>query len=260
MFGLPYQTVESVANDIQTLCELEVPTITIYRLRNADRQSMGIGNRSAWNIPSVREKIEELGLFPSLLETYEMREAIIKVFIKYGYYPSPCGWWSKPNVYPDGNIPRVSKNKWQNYDSMLAFGPGAYGWLTGKNDTVIQTHNIYDMKEYAEFMKNNDDVPLSYGRILSGHEAVASALGFNFKSNQPIEINRFRTEYGIDLLEDNPYRDIFNELIEKDLMVLHEKEEYLLPTLDGEALHEEIISVYFHQKIGSYSEPLCRRF
>ncbi|HDR7888518.1 radical SAM protein [Bacillus toyonensis] len=260
MFGLPYQTPASVSEDIRILCELGVPTITIYRLRNADRQSMGIGNRSAWNIPSVREKIEEQGLFPTLNKTYEMREAILKIFIEFGYHPSPCGWWSKPNVYPDGNIPRVSRNKWQRYDSMIAFGPGAYGWLTGGNNQVIQTHNIYDMKKYADYLRNNSGLPLSYGRILSGHEAVASALGFNFKANQPIELKRYRYQFGIDLLEDEPYGKIFNELIEKGLVSLDVNQEALMPTLNGEALHEEIISVYFHQRIGSYTEQLCRRF
>lgn len=260
MFGLPYQTPKSVATDIEILCELGVPTITIYRLRNSDRQSMGIGNRSAWNIPSVRQKIEDQGLFPTLYETYEMREEVLKVFLKYGYQPSPCGWWSKPGVYPEGNIPRVSRNKWQRYDTMIAYGPGAYGWLTGGNDTVIQTHNIPDIKAYAEFINNQEGLPLSYGRILSGHEAVASALGFNFKSNQPIKLERFRQQFGIDLLEDEPYKSIFTELIEKRLVKFNNQQESLLPTINGEALHEEIISVYFHQKIGTFSEPLCRRF
>ena len=35
MFGLPYQTPATVEQDLRTLCELGVPTITIYRLRNA---------------------------------------------------------------------------------------------------------------------------------------------------------------------------------------------------------------------------------
>jgi oxygen-independent coproporphyrinogen-3 oxidase len=33
----------------------------------------------------------------------------------------------------------------------------------------------------------------------------------------------------------------------------------VVPTLDGEALHEEIISVYFHRRIGDFAEAVCRR-
>lgn len=260
IFGLPYQTPESVAADIRTLCEMGVPTITIYRLRNADRQSMGIGNKSVWNIQSVRERIEEQGLFPSLHETYAMREAILKIFMEFNYSPSPCGWWSKPDTYPEGNIPRVSRNKWQRYDTMIAFGPGAYGWLTGGSDQVIQTHNISDISQYMSYMENETTVPLSFGRILSGHEAVASALGFNFKANQPIELERYRKQFGIDLMEDDPYRSIFKDLLDKGLVSIREDQSALLPTVDGEALHEEIISVYLHQRIGMHPEPLCRRF
>ncbi len=65
MFGLPYQTLDSVRDDILQLVRKNVPTITIYRLRNADRQSMGIGNRSAWNTPKIRERLVQQKLFPS---------------------------------------------------------------------------------------------------------------------------------------------------------------------------------------------------
>ena len=60
---------------------------------------------------------------------------------------SPSGWWFKEDAYKTkGNIPQVSKNKWEQYDSMIAFGPGAYGWLTGESKEVIQTHNDLDIK------------------------------------------------------------------------------------------------------------------
>lgn len=107
MFGLPYQTTKSVKNDIEMLLDMGVPTITIYRLRNADRQSMGIGNKSAWNQQRISEKLEQSGLFPDLQETYKMRDVIVEAFKSRNYKPSPCGWWSAPGVYPNGNIPRV---------------------------------------------------------------------------------------------------------------------------------------------------------
>ena len=66
MFGMPYQEVENIAKDIQKLVDLQVPTITIYRLRNADRQSMGIGNQALWNNPRVKNKMHAQGLFPTL--------------------------------------------------------------------------------------------------------------------------------------------------------------------------------------------------
>ena len=59
MFGLPFQTPEKVEKDMELLLKEEVPTITIYRLRNADRQSMGIGNKSAWNNEKLRDSLEK---------------------------------------------------------------------------------------------------------------------------------------------------------------------------------------------------------
>ena len=70
------------------------------------------------------------------------------------YQPSPCGWWSLPGTYPDGNIPRVSRNKWQRFDTMLAFGPGAYGWLSGAGQSAIQTHNSSDINGYLHHMES----------------------------------------------------------------------------------------------------------
>ncbi|MGW0911397.1 coproporphyrinogen-III oxidase family protein [Streptomyces sp. NPDC002784] len=260
MFGLPHQTPEKVAHDIRTLIDLKAPTITIYRLRNADRAKMGIGNRALWNVESVRDRLREEHAFPGLDETYEMREAIVELLLDGGYHPSPCGWWNRPGIYPDGNIPRVSRNKWQRHDSMIAYGPGAYGWLTGDDDTVVQTHNIADISGYARHLQNGPGLPLAFGRRLAGAEAVGMVLGFAFKANQPIDAARFRRRFGIELFHDEPFAEVFTELLQRGLVEpVAGAAESVVPTLDGEALHEEIISVYFHQRIGSFAEAVCRR-
>lgn len=257
MFGLPFQTIETVKRDFKLLIEKKVPSISLYRLRNADREQMGIGNCSYWNRTSVHEKMDEDGLFPSLEETYEMRENIVKTLLDHGYFPSPCSWWNKPDMYPDGNIPQVSKNKWQNYDTMIAFGPGAYGWLNDKKGKVIQTHNPKDIEEYVHFMKNTkDDVPLAYGRKLVGELAVGASLGFNFKSNQPIEFDRYKREFGIDLMNDQPYKNVFEDLLKRGFMKYTNDRKGLIPTLTGEALHEEIIFEYFHKRVGGSNDSI----
>ncbi|MFI9770556.1 coproporphyrinogen-III oxidase family protein [Streptomyces sp. NPDC052415] len=260
MFGLPHQTPGKVAHDIRTLIDLKAPTITIYRLRNADRAKMGIGNRALWNVESVRDRLRAEHLFPGLDETYEMREAIVELLLDGGYHPSPCGWWNRPGIYPDGNIPRVSRNKWQRHDSMIAYGPGAYGWLTGDDDTVVQTHNIADISGYARHLQDGPGLPLAFGRRLAGAEAIGMVLGFAFKANQPIDAARFRRRFGIELFHDEPFAGVFTELLERGLVEpVPGAGESVVPTLDGEALHEEIISVYFHQRIGSFAEAVCRR-
>ncbi|MFE0676404.1 coproporphyrinogen-III oxidase family protein [Streptomyces sp. NPDC058867] len=260
MFGLPHQTPAKVASDIRTLIDLEVPTITIYRLRNADRARMGIGNRALWNVESVRDRLRSEHAFPGLDETYEMREAIVELLLDAGYHPSPCGWWNRPGIYPEGNIPRVSRNKWQRHDSMIAYGPGAYGWLTRDDDTVVQTHNIADISGHARLLQDGPGLPLAFGRRLVGLEAVGLVLGFNFKANQPIDAARFRRRFGVELFHDEPFAAVFAELAERGLVEpVPGTTESVVPTLDGEALHEEIISVYFHQRIGSFAEAVCRR-
>lgn len=259
MFGLPHQDPDTVSEDLRTLVELKVPTITIYRLRNADRQAMGIGNRAAWNIPRIRDRIQQDGLFPSLHATYTMRQRAVQYLLDYGYRPSPCGWWSLPGTYPDGNIPRVSRNKWQRFDSMLSFGPGAYGWLSGTGSEVLQTHNMSDINAYLQHVETSDVPPLAFGRLLSGLQAVATALGFAFKAGQPISIARFVTEYDVNLMEDEPFKGVITELLDKGLAELVDGGAAIRPTLNGETLHEEIISVYIHDRIGSFAATVCNK-
>lgn len=260
MFGLPYQTVNSVRDDMKLLVAMQVPTITIYRLRNADRHKMGIGNQAAWNIEKVRQRLHENNLFPSLETTYSMREAMVDVLLEANYAPSPCGWWSAPNTYPNGNIPQVSRNKWQNYETMIGFGPGAYGWLAGNRADPVQTHNIADISAYASHMRSKDTVPLAFGRHLAANQAVATAFGFAFKANQPISIERFSRIYNVDLLDDEPYAGVILELIDKGLLEFSSIAKHSLqPTLDGETLHEEIITTYIHNRIGGLLAPVCHR-
>lgn len=262
MFGLPHQTVRTVADDISTLVALDTPTITIYRLRNADREQMGIGNRAVWNVGTVRDRISDAGLWPSHHETYEMREAIVERLLDAGYHPSPCGWWNRPGTYgedPGANIPRVSRNKWQRFDTMVAVGPGAYGWATGQSSDVVQTHNIQDIAKYTDFMARTDtQLPLSHGRRLTDAQSLATALGFNYKANQLISTERYQERYGVDLTADEPLRSLFAELTDRGFT--RRTDEGYLPTLDGESLHEEIISTYFHERIGGIvGEKICHR-
>lgn len=259
MFGLPLQTVDSVRQDMVRLVEMGVPTITIYRLRNVDREALGIGNRSVWNVPKVRDRLIRDNVFPTLEETYDMRQSVVSVLLEHRYYPSPCGWWSAPDTYPQGNIPQVSRNKWQNYDTMIAYGPGAYGWLTGVRPEVVQTHNQTDISTYVDIMQSGDRLPLSHGRHLTGYKAIGATLGFNFKANQPIVLARYRTQFGVDLLGDEPFAGAFSELLERGLVEMCDDQTALRPTLNGEALHEEIIEVYLHKRIGLSDGPMCRR-
>ena len=251
MFGLPYQNKVSVLNDIQTLIEHDVPTITIYRLRNADRQKMGIGNTAIWNVEKINNKLKSDGLFPSLVETYEMREDVMNLLLEASYLPSPCGWWSKKNTYPNGNIPLVSKNKWQNYDSMIAYGPGAYGWLTFSPNNILQTHNTIDINGYAKIMVSENPEPFAFGRQLNYNES------FCFKSRQLIEFNRFEKQFNINIQKDCLISDVFSELISKGFV--EENRNGFLPTILGEAFHEEIISVFIHNRIGKFNTQICNR-
>ncbi len=256
MFGLPTQTIESVTEDVEKLCELDIPTLTIYRLRNADRQSMGIGLRSAWNSKSFKKKNEIY--FPDARETYLMRENIIEVFKRNEYSASPCGWWSKKGTYnTEGNIPNVSRNKWQNFDSMIAFGPGVYGWYNNKNGFAVQTHNTLNLNDYKRQIQNNQ-IPLSFGRELSGLYYIAARLGFAYKANQPIDFKLISKEYGEAILEIKEVNEMLDDLLDKNMLVDLGNNVYRPGPL-GEHLHEEVISIMIHEKLTGQTSQVCKK-
>jgi oxygen-independent coproporphyrinogen-3 oxidase len=103
-----------------------------------------------------------------------------------------------------------------------------------------------------------DELPFARGRRFSVRETVATALGFAFKAAQPINASRFLKDYGVSLAVDEPYASVLAELCRRKFLERRADGTDFVPTLDGEALHEEIISVYFHDTLGSSPAVLCR--
>ena len=262
MFGLPYQTPDQIEKDIRTLVDMGTPTVTLYRLRNSDRESSGLGKKSAWNFSKLHNKLEKKGLFPKLYEVHEMRKRAIDILKENEYLPSPCTWWNKKGAYQSGNIPQLSRNKWQNHDTMIGFGPCAYGWLTGGNPYLIQTHNENDINKYVEHMRTKDTVPLVKGLFIEGHQAATTALAYGYIANQPIYLDRFRNQFGVELLEDEPYASILKEMIDDDLLYYTNLSsgDYLQIPLEVESLVNEIIFTYFVGRMGASSDVACSRF
>jgi len=259
MFGLPQQNIMSSSNDIESLAALGVPTITIYRFRNADRQALGIGNASLWNRSDIQNKLHSRGSFLNVEETYDIRRQLVRLLREAGYTASPCGWWSLPHTYPDGNIPQVSKNKWENHNTMAAFGPGAYGWLTSDSTNQLQTHNEANIDQYLKRRKSGEARPLASARKLDRMQSVATDLGFAFKARQPIPLQRYRRRYDIDLLKDDPCKSSIMHLIDAELIRYDAQADYLYPTDLGEFVHEEIISRYIHTLANHRCAPICNK-
>jgi oxygen-independent coproporphyrinogen-3 oxidase len=278
IYGLPLQTPASFAADVDTLTSMSVPTVTTYRLRNNDRKALNIGTVAAWNNPRLKARLDDEGLFPSWEKTYQMRQAATQLLLSRGYQTSPCCFWSLPGTYPNGNIPWAYHNKWTNYDSHIAYGPGVYGWLSGAGGgegedapaKVIQYHNTLKIHDYEKRLNAGDLHCFGHGRSLDGRVAVASALAFGFKSNQPIWFDDYRRRYGVDLGGEEPYASLLDKLVNKGILLSLEQDDYeeeeeggggggrrgtkrkgVMASLDGEALHEEVASVYFHGYVGT---------
>ena len=116
---------------------------------------------------------------------------------------------------------------------MIAFGPGAYGWLTGESKEVIQTHNDLDIKNYLNTINETDKLPLSFGRKLTGYASIGSRLGFNFKSNQAIDLNQYEKGLVFPFSMIRLSGPVFEELLSKGFLI-GKAPNVLRPTMKGE--------------------------
>jgi oxygen-independent coproporphyrinogen-3 oxidase len=247
IYGLPKQSIRGFSDDIDELCRLKVPTITMYRLRNNDRRALSIGTTSLWN------KTKDTELFPSLEDTYEMRAKATRILKSYGYSPGPSCWWSLPGTYKNKqNIPRVSHSKWVQFDSMLAIGPGAYGWFTGDSGKILQYHNEPSLHAYAEKLQSEKGTVVSFGKSIETKGAASAALAFRFKAFADISTTWFEERYGVNIQIDEPFASVLLEMLEKGFLTQPEYGVFS-PTLAGEALHEEIHTYYFLERLGASS-------
>ncbi len=256
MFGLPRQNQERFINDLDAIINLGIAQTTIYRLRNSDRKSKGLGiaDKSHWNIPKIKNRLQEEERLLSLEETYAIREAAVELLLKHNFNPAPACWWSRGGVYPS-SIPSVSRNKWERMDTMIAFGPGAYGWLTGDSGKIIQLHNTTNISEYLKSIETTTSGALSHGIEVQGVQAAAVALGYAFKACRPIDIEKFNQRFEIDILKDSTFSKPLGRLVEGGFLETNATESNFYPTLLGEAFFEEIVSVYFNNWIGQSIEP-----
>lgn len=256
IFGMPYQSVDSVTAEIRTFIEQGAPQITIYRLRNADRVRLGldIANRASWNDEKTIRRFSEKAPFPGLEETCAMRGALMGSLREHGYRPAPAAWWSRAGTYPEG-IPAVSRNKWQNMDTMIALGPGAYGWIVEPDGAILQTHNSTDIPRHLSHVESGRGIPLSHGRCVTGRQAASVALGYAFKACKPMPAARFKERFNVDILKDEPFKDALSTLVDKGFLDYSPADSTFTPTLEGEAFHEEIIDVYFQEWMGTMNPP-----
>jgi len=242
IYGLPYQTPESFAGDIQTLLNLGVPTITMYRLRNNNRKELNLGGQSSYNKLTLSEQQK----FPTIEETHRMRELATAFLIQANYMPSPACFWSAPATYPIANMPKAYVNKWLNYDTHIAFGPGVYGWLSNLQDqSIVQYHNLHLRLPYDKAV-GAGDTAVALGYHINGLLAVVCALAFSFKSCQPILYRDYVNRFNVDISRQEPIASVLKLLVSQELMVELPNGEGLMTSLKGELLHEEIPSVFFY--------------
>ena len=84
---------------------------------------------------------------------------------------------------------------------------------------------------------------------------AAVALGYNFKSFMPINLEWYEKEYGINNFKDKSYKNISLIFENKVGLCKDQKGESLRAVSMGEAFFKEIVSVYLNNWLGKLISP-----
>lgn len=213
IYGLCYQSIDLFIEDIRVCIQMEISSITLYKLEFYENSSL---YKSFLSNPQI---------FPNNIETRNMYKLAKELLLSNGYIESPVGWFIRKNEQTTENHWRDRIVKWKSDNTYLGFGVKAFS--NGNSFHYI----------------NEDKFSMYYNKISSGILPIRS---IRFK--HPIEIKileeiknaKVNLSIHKDILEvfkeysDKLYSDIkelIENLIGKNYLI--EREDSFLFTYDG---------------------------
>lgn len=222
IYGLPGQTIEEFASDVNEVAELQPTSITIYRLRlERDDELKNTGMLRLYKITPT--------LFPTFEHTLAMQVVGRRILENHGYIERPSGWFSRPGVSE-----QVYEDRWFHQKPLVAFGWWTYSYAKG-----YEYRNSSSRKEYEETVKRGD-LPIAFGTIFCDREMQRRFLTFTLKSSFSIDFNHFEKLFPTTSLARDAWDRLLENLVPRGLAI-HQGRQVVL-TETGKVLIEEIIS------------------
>jgi len=176
IYGLQSQSMEDWLDSVRKAIELEVPSVTVYRLELRHEVPM---------VKAFRKRPEE---FPNEVETQGMYLLAKEMFLDAGYVENLVGWFLLPKV-PDTVVYR---ERWEKQTPCVAFGPDVHNY--GENHFY---DNFQEIDAYVSAVEHGA-LPVRHFYTMTLKQRLMWYMVSQWKSNSPIYRPVMAARYGED--------------------------------------------------------------
>lgn len=208
IYGLPYQTMETLNNDLKIIVDLGIQHISTYGLK--------IEETSYWGkfppecLPDDDVQADMYLQINKFIETKGYKRYEISNFALNGYE-------SKHNL-----------NYWNNAE-YYGFGISAHGYVDG-----IRYSNYCSLEDYL-----NNPAQHEQGHILTEVEKLEEEIFLGFRKESGINISTINTKFGIDFKE--KYKNVLSKYLPQ---YLEQTQDGYKLTLEGTLLSNNILAEF----------------
>jgi oxygen-independent coproporphyrinogen-3 oxidase len=217
--GLPGQTRESLARDVQICAELDIPSITCYQYSLKPR--------------SVDAKvISSTGYEFSDDDLIELGVIVDTGFSLAGYQAGyPAGWYTKNVSYKHNII------KWQEQANQIAIGVSSYGYWEGTSFS-----NTSSIKEYYKLI-DDGVLPITKASDLTVTEIARRHFMFALKT--VADVKKLNDKYNFDIISTLGLTEKINMLLEAGAISVNDGRITLTPL--GRLFADQIIMSMYNE-------------
>jgi len=237
VYGLPGQTVDGFASDIEEMIRLDFDTIVAIKLhlQSFHEVDHAVGNikPAPWGDFSVREKLATSGYgWPTLGQQYQMRELAVQLLERSGRREHPTTYFQSDTIGPE---------RWRalNLDQdlqvpELGIGLGAYAWTP-----AAEAHTLANPKSYGDAIARGE-LPFETCYGMTDRDQETRAVRMALSTCQPLRRNVHESRFGR-ALHGQPIGEVLDGLVDRGLGRWHGGDFSLTPV--GKTLVEALMNV-----------------
>jgi oxygen-independent coproporphyrinogen-3 oxidase len=213
VYGLPGQTVDGFASDVDEMIRLGFDSIVAIKLhlQSFHEVDHAVGNirPAAWGNPNVRDKLARSGYaWPTLGQQYQMREIAVERLARSGRFEHPTTYFQSDAVGPE---------RWRalNLDQdlqvpELGIGLGAYAWTPSS-----EAHMLANPTLYSETLAQGE-LPFETCCGMTEREQEARAVRMALSTCQPLRADVHEARFGRAFRGEH-IGEVLDGLVERDL-------------------------------------------
>lgn len=232
IYGLPGQSIQKFARDVDLIAQVRPTSVTIYRLRLRRTDELS-------NTGMLRLYRDNPGLFPQPETTYGMQVVGRKILEGYGYLERPSGWFSLPGY----NV-QVYEDRWFRQVPLVAFG-----WRTYSYSRQYEYHNFNSRRLYGARV-HSSQLPLEVCTLFDVVEICRRYIEFSLKSSFALDNRGSASRLG-GSVKDDEFSSNFNPKL-VSLGLARPDGERILLTDAGKVIVEEVISRLIRTEVLMY--------